>query len=517
MNACRGTTASRRFALLIIAIAAVFAMIGALGAPSPAQADVLTVIGHTGNPTGQHPDVSKAVGGSLIGDRTVKYVWTYQQLWPQVGTMKLDDSVNASIPLVITAVKGETDPNNRVMGESQGSVDVGEAYNYFLAHPDEVPAGTTLSFVFLASPVTPNGGILSRIQGITIPYFGISGRAPTMDSQYQVVDSHWAYELFSSAPLYLLGPSTGLAWLNSFFGVYRTDASSLHGIDPDYTNPNYDVHTTVVGNTTYHVIVPEHLPMYQPLVDHGYGALVSVIEPLTKVWVDAAYYKNDPTADPGTYHPLQLFMPIDNVIRASLQTPGAIIKGLAALPKAIESVLKPIAKPAPTTTPPVTTQDQEKSSSQAPVSASVNAATTTEKPKAQHQPKPVVAEMAKPQDDPATPKQSAMSPVKVVHDPAESQVTKPEPTSVPVNSGASDSTGTDSSKTPEAKQPKSGTNKDTKPVRKAPSAPKSSKSATGSPDRGPSATKSDTQGRHAVTKPNRRAPHSAGSHGSSGD
>lgn len=519
MNACRGTTASRRFALLVIAIAAVFAMIGVLSTLSPAQADVLTVIGHTGNPTGQHPDVSKAVGGSLIGDRTVKYVWTYQQLWPQVGTMKLDDSVNASIPLVITAIKSETDPNNRVMGESQGSVDVGEAYNYFLAHPDEVPAGANLSFVFLASPVTPNGGILSRIQGITIPYFGISGRAPTMDSQYQVVDSHWAYELFSSAPLYLFGPSTGLAWLNSFFGVYRTDASSLHGIDPDYTNPNYDVHTTVVGNTTYHVIVPEHLPMYQPLVDHGYGALVSVIEPLTKVWVDAAYYKNDPTADPGTYHPLQLFMPIDNVIRALLQTPGAIAKGLAALPNAIKSVLKPIVKPVPTTTtPPVTaTQDQEKSSGQASVAASASAVATVEKPSARHQVKPVASEVVKPQDVPTAPKRSGAPRANTVHDPVESQVTKPEPVSAPAENGASDSVGSDPGKVPEVKQPKSDTNKVTKPIRKAPSVPKSPRPVTDSPDRGPSTTKSGMQDRHVVTKPVRQAVHSGSGHGSSSD
>lgn len=340
MNAHGGTTASRRFALLITAIATAFAMVGVLGAPSSALADVLMVIGHTGNPTGQHPDVSQAAGGSLIGNRTVKYVWTYEQLWPQVGTMTLDQSVDASIPLVITAIKDEPDPNKRIMGESQGAVDVGAAYNYFLAHPDEVPAGSSLSFVFLASPVTPNGGLLARFPGVSIPFLGVSSRQPTMDSQYQVVDAHWAYDMFSSAPMYLNNP---LAWFNAFCGVYRTDASSLHGIDPDYTNPNYEVHTTVVGNTTYHVLVPAHLPMYRPFVDNGFGGIVDVIEPVTKVWVNAGYYRNDPTADPGTYHPAQLFMPVDNIVRAVQQTPDAIVKGLATIPGSIKQVLSPAA------------------------------------------------------------------------------------------------------------------------------------------------------------------------------
>lgn len=340
MNANSGTTASRKFASVIVAAATSAALAGTLGVPSFANADVLTVIGHTGNPTGQHPDVSKAAGGSLIGDRDVKYVWTYEQLWPQVGTMTLDQSVNASIPLVIAAIKNEQDPNNRIMGESQGSVDVGEAYNYFLAHPDEVPAGSNLSFVFLASPVTPNGGLLTRFPGVSIPFLGVSSRQPTMDSQYSVVDSHWAYDMFSSAPMYLNNP---LAWVNAFSGVYRTDASSLHGIDPDYTNPKYEVHTTVVGNTTYHVLVPAHLPMYQPFVDSGYGGLVAIVEPLTKVWVNAGYYKNDPTADPGTHHPAQPFMPVDNIVRAVQQTPGAIAKGLGSIPDSIKQALAPAA------------------------------------------------------------------------------------------------------------------------------------------------------------------------------
>lgn len=520
MSACRGTTVSRKFVLPITVIVAVFAMIGAFGVPAFAWADVLTVIGHTGNPTGQHPDVSKAVGGSLIGDRTVKYVWTYQQLWPQVGTMKLDESVDASIPLVITAVKNETDPNNRVMGESQGSVDVGEAYNYFLAHPDEVPAGSNLSFVFLASPVTPNGGILSRINGITIPYLGISGRRPTMNSQYQVVDSHWAYELFSSAPQYLFGPSTGLAWFNSFMGVYRTDASSLHGIDPDYTNPNYDVHTTVVGNTTYHVIVPEHLPMYQPLVDHGYGALVSVIEPLTKVWVNAAYYKNDPTADPGTYHPLQLFMPADNVIRAMLQTPGAIVKGLTALPSAINSVLKPNPKPAPTPpTPPAAPQEQEKQSGQVTSAASASVIAPVERPSITHQSKTASSETATPRDMPDAPKQPVKPSPVTAHDPTEKPTVNPHPVSTPAGNDTGGSG--EPAKATDVKPSKPDTTKTAKPARRVPSILShgpSSKPVTGSPGRGPSTTKPDTGDRHAATaKPTHRAHADSGNGASATD
>ena len=512
MNACRGTTASRRFALRTIVMVAIFAMVGTLSVSWFARADVLTVIGHTGNPTGQHPDVAKAVGGSLIGDRTVKYVWTYEQFWPATGTMRLDESIDASIPLVIDAIKNETDPNNRIIGESQGAADVGGAYNYFVAHPDKLPPGTNPSFVFLASPVTPNGGILARFPGVSIPYFGISYRQPTMNSQYQVVDSHWAYDMFSSSPMYLDNP---LSWLNAFLGVYRSDAMSLHGIDADYTNPNYDVHTTVVGNTTYHVIVPEHLPMYQPLVDHGYGALVAVIEPLTKVWVNAGYYKNDPTADPGTYHPAQLFMPIGNIIRALLQTPGALAQGLAAIPNAIGSVLNPKPKSA-TTTPPVTTQNQEQSSGQSPTVSPAGAVATAEKSVVHRQAKPVSAETVKSEDAPTVAKRPVRTPVSPVHDSVENSATSPDPVSTPTANGR-DEAGSDSSKTPEVKRPKSDTVKATKPVRKAPKSGPSSKPVTGNSGRGASVTKSGVGDRHSATKPARRAAHGGSGHRSSGD
>lgn len=464
MNACDGTTASRRYVSLIVAAAMSAALAGALGVPSFANADVLTVIGHTGNPTGQHPDVSKAAGGSLIGDRSVKYVWTYEQLWPQVGSMTLDQSVDASIPLVVTAIKNEQDPNNRIMGESQGSGDVGEAYNYFIDHPDEVPTGSNLSFVFLASPVTPNGGLLARFPGVSIPFLGVSSRRPTMDSQYRVIDAHWAYDMFSSAPMYLDNP---LAWYNAFCGVYRTDASSLHGIDPDYTNPNYEVHTTVVGNTTYHVLVPAHLPMYQQLVDHGYGGIVDVIEPVTKVWVNAGYYRNDPTADPGTYHPAQLFMPVDNIVRAVQQTPSAVIKGLATIPGTITRALSP---------------------------AAIKAAPQVIQQNLQHQ----VASLERTV-------QSLIGTVQAVKVPGTQPQANPTPQVVA------------SSKSTDTKKPTSDMTRVVKPIRQVLSAVKSAltpKPATAKPDHGSSATKLSTGDRHLASKPVHQAA-SGSSHESS--
>lgn len=317
-----------RVPFLAFVATVVVALVAMLGVLPLAQSAVLGVIGGTGNPTGQQPDVAQTVGGSLTAGRDVQYIWTPQELWPATGTMTLDQSVAEGTALVIVAIQNQPDPDATYVGVSQGAVVLGGAINYFAEHPESGPPVATTKFVLLANPIRPNGGFLVRISGITIPILGVSGQDPSLPTQYQTVDSAWAYDLWATAPLYANNP---LSWANAFMGVFNPLGPSLHETDPDYTNPDNDVRTVVVGNTTYHTLIPKHLPMYQPLVDLGLERLVNVIEPLTKVWVDAGYYQNDPAADPGTYRPLQLAMPVENIVRALKQTPSAIAEGLGTI------------------------------------------------------------------------------------------------------------------------------------------------------------------------------------------
>lgn len=319
------------FRYLIACFVAIVAFCTAIGAvtvmPSPASAAVLGTVGGTGNASGH--GVENLIGGTFIDGRTVEAIRTPQQLWPVNGTMTLDQSIEEGAPNVITWVMNTPDPNKKIIAISQGSVVLSFVIAYYNDHPANAPPPDELSFVLVANPMRPNGGFLARFPGLS--FLGITGHGPTEQSQYQVIDAANAYDGYAVTPLYV---GNLLTVLNGLAGVAfpYENGMSLHSQDPDYTNPDLDVRTTVVGNTTYYTIIPDRLPMYMPLVNAGLGPLVDIIEPLTKVWVNAGYYKNDPAADPGTHRPVQLFMPAENIVRALKQTPGAIMEGLATIP-----------------------------------------------------------------------------------------------------------------------------------------------------------------------------------------
>lgn len=326
-----GIMKSRCSTMCMALIAAVIIAIGTSGAlPFPALSSVIVAIGGTGNPSGKKPDVAQVIGGSLAEGRTVEYIATPQQFWPVNGPLTLNQSVAEGTALTIEAIRNQQDPDALYAGPSQGAVVLGSAINYFVANPEGAPSPENAQFVLVASPIRPNGGVLARIQGINIPIVDIGYHAPTLPGPYKTVDAVWAYDMYANAPLYVNNP---LSWFNAVNGLYNPSGKSLHETDPDYTNPDYDVRTEVVGNTTYHTLIPKHLPMFQTLIGTEWEPLVDLIEPLVKVWVDAGYYKNDPAADPGTHRPLQLFMPLENVVRALQQSPGAIIEGLKTIPE----------------------------------------------------------------------------------------------------------------------------------------------------------------------------------------
>lgn len=327
----KGTMASRCITAFMIMALAVVTVVSTTGVTvSLRLAATIVAIGGTGNPSGQKPDVTQLLGGSLAVGRTAAYIETPQQLWPVNGTMSLNKSLAVGTPLAIEGIRRQTDTDVTYVGVSQGAAVLGLAVNYFIAHPDEAPSPDQVQFYLVSSPIRPNGGILVRLRGITIPVFDIGPQTPSQSGPYKVVDTAWAYDLYANAPLY---PTNLLSVVNAFFGVYNPTGTSIHGTDPDYTNPDYEVRTEVVGNTTYHTLIPKHLPMLQPLMETKLRPLAELIEPLVKVWVNAGYYKNDPAADPGTVRPFELFMPLENIARALQQTPQAIVEGMKTIPR----------------------------------------------------------------------------------------------------------------------------------------------------------------------------------------
>lgn len=315
---------------------------------SPQLVAKLITVGGTGNPTGGN--IETLVGGSLVEGRTVQAIHTPQQFWPVNGPLTLHESVLEGTDNVVAWGVSETDPDLHLVTVSQGSVVVSLAIARWKSDPANAPPPSVLKIDLLANPMRPNGGVLARFPGLSIPGIGITFYGPTPESDYKVTDSAFAYDLYANAPLY----GNPLSWFNAFAGIAfpYNGGNSLHGTDPDYTNPDLDVRTEVYGNTTYHTIIPKNLPMLEPLRMAGLGGLADVIQPLLKVWVDAGYYKSDPAASPGVHMPAQLFMPIENVIRALAQSPGAILEGLTTIPRNLGIVQDQSPQPSQTEEPP---------------------------------------------------------------------------------------------------------------------------------------------------------------------
>lgn len=148
-----------------------------------------------------------------------------------------------------------------------------------------IPQWDELSFVFLANPNRPNGGILARFPGLYIPILGVTFDGATIDDGYQTIDVARQYDLISDFPKY---PLNLLADLNALMGYfllhpnYRSDVIDLD--DPS----TYESHTS--GNTTYYLVHTEHLPLLQPLRDIGIlTPVLDLIEPTLRVLIELGY------------------------------------------------------------------------------------------------------------------------------------------------------------------------------------------------------------------------------------
>lgn len=307
----------------------------------PVNADIVTYMGPTFDPTGEALyEFAEPYFGSLNEGREIQFIPYPAGLWPMTGlnSTTLDASVAVGTVNAIDVINNRDKPAMLLIGGSQSAVVFSEVKKYYGQHPDQAPPAEDLTFIMVANPSRPNGGILARFPGAYIPGVDITFSGPTPNDQYATYDLNWAYDGFSNFPRY---PLNALATLNALMGtVYQ------HGVPPNPFDPNNDVSVSVVGNTTYYTLMPEHLPLLRPLIDAGLGPLVSVIEPVLKVWVDAGYENNDPRANPGVPESAQLATPLQNIMVALEKTPAAIAEGISTIPESVRQALSgnPITK-----------------------------------------------------------------------------------------------------------------------------------------------------------------------------
>ncbi|AQA03946.1 hypothetical protein BVC93_17610 [Mycobacterium sp. MS1601] len=357
----------RGIATAVVSVAAV-ALAPALVAPGAAAVTAL-VMGGTDQPDPEqlgdylphvHTEFLAPFTSCAVGDCDVDGVVYPAQFWPfpQWGgtdALTYDRSVSDGVLSLETALRNAhaADPEERVVlfGSSQSATVVTFVKRRLATHPTDMP--TDVQIVMIGNPNRPNGGLLARFAGLTIPVleFTGSGGTPT-EAGIPTTDIAFQYDIAADFPKY---PLNLFALLNSVIGIDihgdyllghngYTEAELLAAMQ----DPN---NQQVYGDTTYITIPTRQLPLVQPLrqlgIDHGATAitepLVALIEPTLRVLVELGYDRDTEYGRPSGFG---LFPRIDPV-QLTTDLAGAFDTGIKNARATISTPPEPLEPDAP--------------------------------------------------------------------------------------------------------------------------------------------------------------------------
>jgi len=136
--------------------------------------------------------------------------------WPVSRGGLHDLTWNASVAQGVQSL-GDKEPDGAVIfGMSQGAV---VASQYKAEHP----AGTGNTFVLVENPARPNGGVLSRFPGLSIPILDVTFSGATPDNGDPTIDVARQYDGWADFPTY---PLNLLATANAILGVALVHGST---------------------------------------------------------------------------------------------------------------------------------------------------------------------------------------------------------------------------------------------------------------------------------------------------
>jgi hypothetical protein len=215
-------------------------------------------------------------------------------IYTGVKSLPLDTSVDQGRQMLDSYITSNVDADNTVavFGESQSSTISGFVMNDL---QDDGVADDAVRFSLVGDPSNPDGGLLERFDGASIPSLGItfSGATPP-DTPYDTDIYSQEYDGFADFPKY---PINFLSDLNAALGLqlvhptYRdlTDDQLDHAIHL-HTTDDYD------GNTDYYMIPHGDLPLLEPFksIPMIGKPLYDLLEPVTRDIVNLGYDNPDP-------------------------------------------------------------------------------------------------------------------------------------------------------------------------------------------------------------------------------
>ena len=203
-----------------------------------------------------------------------------------------DPTFDASVGEGLANLNDENVTNGDVIfGFSQGAVVASE---YKAQHPGQ----TGVTYVLVENPDRPNGGILERFEGLSIPILGVTANGATPNTGpagAKTIDISRQYDGWSDFPAY---PLNVVADANAIAGIYY-----LHGkTQSEVSEQDVKDAKTVGGiyyqndtktNTEYYLIPTDRLPLLMPFTGIVPDPILDAADAPLRAVVELGYDRSD--------------------------------------------------------------------------------------------------------------------------------------------------------------------------------------------------------------------------------
>ena len=327
-----------------------------------ASADPLIalIMGGTRNPT-PDPGYVTSIFNSYIKPNPLfsgaipQGLFTPEQFWPitpSLGNLTFGQSVAQGVNLLNTALVGPTGVLTQgnsalVVGYSQSDTVATNEISALMAAGS--PFQGQLSFMLLADPNNPVGGIFERFPGFYIPFLDVpfNGATPP-NSPYPTSIFAIQYDGIPNAPQYpldIVSDANAVAGAFVLHGTYPTlTAAQVANAVTLPTSPGY------TGSTQYYEFLTQDLPLLQPIRDIPFvgNPIADLVQPDLRVLVDLGYgsygpglnYANIPTPA-GLLDVVNPVTTIRDLAVGAVQGPQAALVDLGLLPQSATPTIYP--------------------------------------------------------------------------------------------------------------------------------------------------------------------------------
>ena len=347
---------SRRISLPVTGVAAVAAAVAVGLTPTVATAPVLTAatvdylrgtnIGWSPTDQEYRAFVSRVLDGTdtpANAPAPSGLVNYNAGFWPVSNNYIFDLTWNDSVAQGVQRLETRNPEGDVIFGNSQGAVVLSR---YKASHPE----GTGNTFVLVENPSRPNGGILERFNGITIPILNVTFSGATPDNGDATIDVARQYDGWADFPKY---PLNILATANAIAGmilVHGQTQTELTAADIEAAKAGGSMYYQQHGDTTYYLIRTPLVPILMPLRGIVPDPILGAIDPVLRGLIEMGYDRSDYSKPTGAGLFPGLDLPTAATAASAPAKASSVAAPKASAAKAVEATPAPAeAIPAETT------------------------------------------------------------------------------------------------------------------------------------------------------------------------